>query len=206
MKFKLISTTFIALSLTACATTSVQEPEKAKADRTKVAANMQEVKLTSSPDGASCTVSKDAETLGSLPATPGYVTIKRSNFSSVEVTCSKTGFNTTTEKLRTIVADKALGGNIGALITIAKAAQGSLSSYEDSLFIKLEPSYFNSSEARENYLDDEISLLNNNFSNASKQYLTCKKKKCVKKLAELQSNYDAEVATLKAKVSAIPLK
>ena len=112
-----------AMLLSACASTSVQEPNKPKSERAKVAANMQEVKLTSSPDGASCDVIKDGDTLGSLAATPGFVTIKRSNFKSVQVTCSKTGYETTTSKLKTIAMDKAIDGNIGAAISLFKMAQ-----------------------------------------------------------------------------------
>lgn len=206
MKHYLIATVLIAAGLTACATTSVQELDKPKAERTKIASNMQEVKLTSSPEGASCNVTKDAETLATLPSTPGFVTIKRSNFKSVDVTCSKAGFDTTTKVLRTIAMDNAIDGNIGAALTLFKAAKGSLSSYEDSLFVKMDPSYFASTAAKENYLDDEISVMNSNFSTASEKYVKCTKKKCAKTLAKMQTAYDTRIAAIKTKVAAIPVK
>jgi len=206
MNIKLLSTAIIAIIMTGCATTSVQEKDKPKAERTKVAANMQEVRLTSQPEGATCEITRDAETLGSLAATPGYVTIKRSNFKNVDVTCSKEGYDTTTKVLKTIDMDNALDGNIGAAISLFKMAQGSLSSYEDSLFIKMDPSYFESTAARDTYLNDETSVMNSNFEKNSQQYLKCKKKKCAKALEEMQSSYDTQLAALKAKVTAIPVR
>lgn len=206
MKKNLIAVALVAFSLNACATTSVQEKDKPKAERTKIAANMQEVRLTSQPEGASCTVTKGADVLGSLPSTPGYVTIKRSNFKNVDVTCSKQGYDTTTKVLKTIAMDKSLDGNIGAAISLIKMAQGSISSYEDSLFIKMDPSYFSSTTARDTYLDDEVSLMNSNFTKASQEYVKCKKKKCAKALVEMQATYDSNLETLKAKVAAIPVR
>ncbi len=206
MKHYLIATVLMTAGLTACATTSVQELDKPKAERTKIASNMQEVKLTSSPVGASCTVTKGTETLATLASTPGFVTMKRSNFKDVDVTCSKAGFDTTTKVLNTVAMDNAIDGNIGAAFTLLKAVQGSLSSYEDSLFIKMDPSYFASSTARDNYLDDEISVMNSDFSTASEKYVKCTKKKCAKTLAKMQTNYDTRVAALKTKVAAIPVQ
>ena len=196
----------VGVTLSACASTSVQEMDKPKSERTKIAANMQEVRLTSSPEGASCVVIKDDETLGSLDATPGFVTIRRSNFKNVDVTCSKDGYDTTTAELRTIDMDKSLDGNIGAAISLFKMAQGSISSYEDSLFVKLSPSYFASESDRATYLDDETSLLNADFTTASAKYVDCKKKKCKKRLAELQESYDTKLAALNEKIAAIALK
>lgn len=206
MKNCLIATVLIAGGLTACTTTSVQEMDKPKAERTKIAANMQEVKLTSQPEGANCIVTRDADTLATLPSTPGYVTMRRSNFKNVDVTCSKPGYNTTTKVLKTIDMDNALDGNIGAMFSLIKMAEGSLSSYEDSLFIKLDPSYFSSTAARQAYVDDETSILNSNFKSASQKYVECKKKKCAKTLVKMQSAYDESLANLKAKAAGIPVR
>ena len=206
MRIKFAVTALLIVGLTGCATTSVQDADKPKAERTKIAANMQEVKLTSSPEGASCDVTKDGESMGTLASTPGFVTIRRSNFKSVDVTCSKPGYTTNTEVLRTIAMDKSIDGNIGAAVTLFKMAQGSVSSYENSLFIKLTPASFASLSERDAYLADETAILNADFQSGSAKYLTCKKKKCVKKMAELQTAYDAKLSKLKSDTMAIPVQ
>ena len=208
-----ITTVFIATTfLFGCSTISVQDQFKPKEERAKVAGDMQEVKLTTYPAGASCAVDRDGKTLGELEITPGFVTLKRSNFKSVDVTCSKPGFAPQMETLRTIIGDKAIGGNIGAAITLFKMTDGSYSSYEKSLFLKLKPAAFNSDKVREQYIADQLVILNAQYKADDKAIAQCKKKKkrCEKKrrkkLSALQSSYELRSTRMKAVAANIPVQ
>lgn len=179
-----------------------------KTKPTKIAKNMQSVAVSSNPEGASCILELDDEEIGTVKMTPANVVIKRKNFSikSAKVTCSKEGYVTNTAYLHNNPAENEISGNIGAIFNAVKLIEGSLAAWDDSVFVKLTPAYFTSVTQRDNYLEAETALLNDKFTQSSERYLTCKGKKCAKRLAELQSNYDESLANLKTGVAAIPVK
>jgi len=186
----------------------ISEPVQSKPIQlpTKVAKNMQSVALSTTPEGASCTIKAGDELLGTV-LTPGNVVIKRMNWKfGADVVCSKEGFVTTNGRLANNPAENQIGGNIGAIFTAVKMLEGSLAAWDDSVHLSLKPAYFTSTSQRDSYLDAQTALLNSKFTTASSKYLTCKRKKCTRKMAELQTAYDADLGKLKADVAAIPLK
>ena len=84
--------------------------------------------------------------------------------------------------------------------------KGSLSEWDNNVFVKLDPAYFSSTAKRDEYLEEETALLNSTFTAASQKYLRCKRTKCKTKLSELQTQYDADLAKMKAKISAVPVR
>jgi len=181
-------------------------PEPAQ-PATKIAKNMQSVAVSTNPEGASCSIKAGDETLGTVAATPANVVIKRMNWKfGADVTCSKEGFITQTGRLANNPVENEIRGNIGAIFTAVKMLEGSLAAWNDSVHISLKPAYFTSTAQRDAYLDSQTALLNSSFTSASGKYLTCKRKKCARKMAELQTAYDANLASLKADVATIPLK
>ena len=228
MRLRLLTTILLGSTLAACATTTpsttapvaaatqktaIAVPTPAPAVKsepvetpTKIAKNMQSVAVSTTPEGASCTIKAGDETLGTV-VTPSNAVIKRMNWKfGADVTCSKEGFVTKTGRLANNPVENEIGGNIGAIFTAVKMLEGSLAAWNDSVHLSLDPAYFTSTAQRDEYLDSQTALLNSNFTNASEKYLTCKRKKCTKKMTELQAAYDTNLAELKANVAAIPLK
>jgi len=213
LRFTMIVT--IGFTLAACASTSGEKASVAgDATKTteaietneKLAKNLQSVAVNTSPEGASCTIQAGDDILGTVESTPGNAIIKRLNFKfGADVTCSKAGFTTAKGRLANNPAENQIGGNIGAIFNAVKLLEGSLAEWNDSVFVKLDPSSFASATQRDEYLNSETALLNDRFTAASQEYLTCKKKKCARKLEELQTAYDADLGKLKDKVAAVPL-
>lgn len=216
MKTRLAATILFGLALSACATapkntttTATAQTTKATPTQpaTKTAKNMQSVAVSTSPEGASCIIKAGDTELGTVASTPGNAVIKRMNWKfGADVTCTKEGFVTKTGRLGNNPAENQIGGNIGAIFTAVKMIEGSLAAWNDSVHVSLKPAYFNTTASREAYLDSETALLNSKFTAASKKYLTCKRKKCARKMAELQTAYDTDLAKLQADIAAIPSK
>ena len=117
MRLRLLTTILLGSTLAACATTtpSTTAPVAAATQKTaiavptapavksepveaptKIAKNMQSVAVSTTPEGASCTIKAGDETLGTV-VTPSNAVIKRMNWKfGADVTCSKEGFVTKT--------------------------------------------------------------------------------------------------------------
>ena len=173
----------------------------------KITKSEQSIRITSNPDGANCTIMLGDKLFGTVSHTPQDIVIKRARKVkfAADVTCTKAGYDTTTVKLGNKPSENAIDGNIGAIFTVIKAVEGSLAEWENSVHVKMKPSFFNSTIDRDRYLDAEKALLNAEFKTASEKYLTCDRKKCRKRLAKLQTEYDGQLAELEAKVAAIPV-
>lgn len=201
----------LGLTLVGCGTTSGKQATATQSSAStkpaeKIAKNMQSIAVTTNPEGANCSIAAKDEVLGTAASTPSNVVIKRMTFSlGAKVTCSKQGFTTRTVHLGNSPAENQIGGNIGSIFTAVKMLEGSLASWDDSIHVTLVPAYFTSTAQRDDYLDGKTALLNSEFTAASKKYLTCDSKKCTKALAELQTEYDTDLAKLKADVTAIPV-
>ena len=190
------------------ATTTAPVDATAPTEPEKIKKNQQSIRVTSNPEGAKCTIVLGDETLGVVPVTPADIVIKRTRKIkfSADVTCEKPGFDNTTYKLLNKPSENAIDGNIGAIFTVVKALEGSLAEWEDSIHVKLKPSYFATTADRDAYFDAETATLNAQFTADSKKYLTCEKKKCKRRLAKLQTKYDEEIAVITAEIDAIPIK
>lgn len=188
-------------------TANAETVDPVAAEDKKIAKSEQSIRVTSNPVGAECTIMFGEDLVGTVASTPADIVIKRARKIkfSADVTCTKEGYETTTAKLINKPSENAVDGNIGAIFTVVKALEGSLAEWEDSIHVKMEPSYFKSTLDRDQYLDAEKALLNSDFQTASEKYLNCSRKRCQKKLAKLQSQYDESLAELEAKIAAIPL-
>ncbi len=100
----------------------------------------QSVTVSTDPPGASCKLSRQTETLGAIPMTPGSVQVSKSKNDMV-VTCDKPGYQTATVSKSpsfggATFGNIILGGGVGAIVD---AASGANYTYSSEVHVAMAP-------------------------------------------------------------------
>lgn len=99
----------------------------------------QDIAVTSTPSGATCTFTRDGQTIGTVSRTPGRLTVDRSS-SDIEIACNKPGFGdgAYTDKADLAVAtlSNVMTAGVGFAVDLASGAG---SKYNGTVDIALEP-------------------------------------------------------------------
>lgn len=105
---------------------------------TLVNGSSQNVTVSTSPPGASCTLDRVGARVGAIPATPGSVRLDKSK-NDLSVTCSKDGYQTATTAHAPSFSGATFGNIIagGVVGVVVDAASGANYSYPDDIRIDL---------------------------------------------------------------------
>lgn len=101
----------------------------------------QTVTVATEPTAATCTMTRQSETVGAIPLTPGSVTISKSR-RDLDVACTKPGYQTATETVHarfvgTTFLNLLLGGVVGFIVD---ASSGANNVYPADVRMALPPS------------------------------------------------------------------
>ena len=100
----------------------------------------QSVTVSTDPPGASCKLSRQGETMGAVPLTPGSVQVSKSK-NDIDVTCEKPGYQTATVSKSpnfggATFANIIAGGVVGAVVD---AASGANYTYPSEVHVSMAP-------------------------------------------------------------------
>jgi hypothetical protein len=100
----------------------------------------QSIAISTTPAGATCTVSREGGTLGQIASTPGSIRVDKSK-NDIAVACSKSGYQTATithspHFVGTTFGNIALGGGTGAVVD---ASTGANYEYPAQINVELAP-------------------------------------------------------------------
>lgn len=114
----------------------------------------QTVEVTTDPEGAACTFTRNGQTIGVVDPTPGTVTVAKAN-ADILIRCTKTGYLDNTGKVGSTFqawtfGNILFGGLIGVFIDIAS---GATSEYEPRVQITMVPQQFASIADRDAFFD-----------------------------------------------------
>lgn len=134
------STLAVAISLaTGCATVTT--------------GSSQTLTVSTIPDGATCLMLRDGETVGAINGTPGSVTVDKDS-DPINVECTLEGHQASSESVESKFQGATLGNVlIGGVIGIAiDAGSGAMNKYPSSVELILIPETFTSIEQRQEFL------------------------------------------------------
>jgi hypothetical protein len=119
---------------------------------TLTTSSSQTVTLTTDPAGAACTFKRDGKVVGIVNPTPGSLMVSKSH-TAIDVSCIKDGYvdaaGTVGSKFQAMTFGNILfGGIIGIAVD---AASGATAEYEPQITIRLTPSEFPDSAARDKF-------------------------------------------------------
>ena len=120
----------------------------------------QSITLLSDPEGATCLMEREGETIGAVSSTPGSVMVGKDK-DPIEVACNKAGYlpgNRTVESTfqGATLGNVLIGGVIGVAID---AGSGAMNRYPESVELTLVPESFASVDARDSYFDERVERL-----------------------------------------------
>ena len=103
----------------------------------------QEILVSTNPAGASCTLEREGQVIGTIPATPSAILVKKSKH-DITIKCSKEGFETAIYINDSGLASGSVAGNVAAdllltagLSSIIDSASGADNKYESPVNITL---------------------------------------------------------------------
>lgn len=158
----------------------------------------QTISVETQPPGASCKLTRGGENIGFVNPTPGSVSISKDK-DNFTLECELDGHERTVKTINSNFQGMTLGNAIlGGVIGLAvDAASGAMNEYPTSISLRLHPSEFPSQQVRDAYFDpliSEVKLKTEQLA-AGKKY-TCNGVDCKKRLAKLNQERDAELASL----------
>lgn len=123
---------------------------------TLTTSSSQTVTLTTDPAGAACTFKRDGQVVGIVNPTPGSLMVSKSH-SALEVSCVREGYldavGTVGSKFQPMTFGNILfGGIVGVVVD---AASGATAEYEPTITIRLTPSEFADTAARDRFFDQQ---------------------------------------------------
>ena len=158
----------------------------------------QSLSVDSDPQGATCELTRDGETIGFVNPTPGSITIGKDK-DAIDIRCELEGHVVSTVNLDSsfqgwTLGNAILGGLIGVMID---AGSGAMNEYPSSIMIRLVPESFSTAEERDSYYNELKQELSDKYNNLaeSKRY-NCSTKSCEKNMEKLNKEREAEEAKL----------
>ncbi|MBL4757522.1 MAG: hypothetical protein JKY32_07760 [Rhizobiales bacterium] len=102
----------------------------------------QNITFYTTPQGASCTILRQGETLAVISSTPQTVNISKSRH-DITLTCNKDGFQTAVHQLPSNLEEMTFGNLLlGGVIGIAiDAGSGAMNKYKTNVTLTLQPNY-----------------------------------------------------------------
>lgn len=123
----------------------------------------QNMTVESDPQGATCTLSRDGQTIGAINASQQTLRIDR-NKKDITVTCNKAGYRESSETVSSEFTGATLGNIlVGGLIGIAiDASSGADNKYPENVTVLLLPERFESAAQRDAYFERIKQRINDN--------------------------------------------
>lgn len=149
----------------------------------------QTLSVFTNPSGATCTLTRDSETVGVANPTPASVVLDRS-VDTANVICKKDGYFDEMSTLSSSFHGMTFGNVLlGGLIGVAvDAASGAMYEYPESITISLTPKSFSSAAARDEFFDGRLAQIKQDAATA---------------VADVQKNCDSNDQDCDALVKAI---
>jgi hypothetical protein len=120
----------------------------------------QSITLLSDPEGATCLMEREGETIGAVSSTPGSVMVGKDK-DPIDIACNKPGYLDGSRTVESTFQGATLGNVlIGGVIGIAiDAGSGAMNRYPESVELTLIPESFDSADARDRYFDERVGRL-----------------------------------------------
>lgn len=158
----------------------------------------QNIAVTTDPDGADCSFSRNDQFIARVNPTPGSMSVSKSG-SSLSLSCKREGYHDIVETIGSEFQAVTLGNIlIGGIVGIAvDAASGAINKYPESISVKLVPVVFHTAEQRERFFDSlkATSVLAYSRS-AAEIERSCKPEDCATLLKAAEAARDARAADI----------
>lgn len=158
----------------------------------------QNIAVTTDPDGADCSFSRNEQFIARVNPTPGSLSISKSG-SSLSVSCKREGYHDIVETIGSEFQAVTLGNIlIGGIIGIAvDAASGAINKYPESVSVKFVPLVFHTAEQRERFFDSLKASSVLAYSRAAAEIeRACKPEECATLLKAAEAARDARAADI----------
>jgi hypothetical protein len=130
---------------------------------TVVKGTSQTLTMTTDPEGAICTMSRNGEVVGVINPTPGSVRVDKSS-TGIELICKKQGYLDTETKIDSTLQGWTFGNIIlgGIIGVIVDAGSGAMHEYRSTIEIKLVPESFPTAESRDAFFEERRAEVESN--------------------------------------------
>ena len=162
------------------------------------------ISVATEPQGATCTLVREGQTVGVVNPTPGTVEVDRDK-DDISVNCVLAEYEDSSEVISSeftgyTLGNVILGGGVGAVVD---AASGANSEYPDSITVLMIPKEFTSEAQRDEIYDKlKARVTERTEKDVEEVYAQCSpdgQKQCDKKVAEMREARDKEIEKLDEK-------
>jgi hypothetical protein len=167
---------------------------------TVVKGSSQTLTIITDPEGASCELKREGESIGVVDPTPGSVEVAKDK-DEIDVTCKKKGFKESNTYLSSTFQTWTVGNLlIGGLIGLAiDASSGAITQYPSEISLKLTPEQFASETDRQNFYEDwQQQVLQNSAKAKIAAAKTCSGEQCEVLLARIDRETQQALAGIQA--------
>jgi hypothetical protein len=158
----------------------------------------QNIAVTTDPDGADCSFSRNDQFIARVNPTPGSLSISKSG-SSLSVSCKREGYHDTAETIGSDFQAVTLGNVLigGVIGIVVDAASGAINKYPESIAFKLLPLVFQTAEQRERFFDGLKATSVLTYTRAAADIeRSCRPEECVALLKSAEAARDARAVDI----------
>ncbi len=158
----------------------------------------QSITIDTLPPGATCTLTRDGQTLGVVESTPGSITVDKSE-KFIDTRCSKEGYQEVSSAI-TPGAQGMTAGNIlfgGIIGLMVDAGSGAAHQYPEEVLIALVPIRFASEEERDAFYEKIRTEVLARYDESRERITSeCKDDACQEQLKQLEATKQKRLAEL----------